>query len=140
MREVPPSVCFHFQQFYHSTCTFSVFDIFNFDISWTNFSSINIGFYNGNKFLRNDCPLDFSIAYGYSLLGIVWLGKCPLFKNSWLHYCNRLCIESLKNELSRNASQIYFAFFSKPICHTRRRILLCMTSIRYFEASSRGVN
>jgi len=28
----------------------------------TNFSSINIGFDNGNKFLRNDCPLDFSTA------------------------------------------------------------------------------
>jgi len=40
------------------------------------------------------------IAHGCLLLQIVWLGNCPPFKNSWLHYCNRLCIESLKNELS----------------------------------------
>jgi hypothetical protein len=33
----------------------------------TNFSSINIGFYNGNTFLRNDYPL---------------------LKNSWLRHCS----------------------------------------------------
>ncbi len=47
VREVPPSVYFHFQQFYHSTyllfcfstfrfSIFLSFDIFTFDISWVN--------------------------------------------------------------------------------------------------------
>jgi hypothetical protein len=35
----------------------------------TEFSSINIGFYNGDKFLRDDCPLDFSTAHYSKILG-----------------------------------------------------------------------
>ncbi len=37
--------------------------------------------------LKNCSPFDFSIAHSCLILKIVWLGNCPILKNSWLrHY------------------------------------------------------